>query len=165
MSATLRMSTPANDPLADRIVAEGSFVAQHRIARSVGQRTAFDPGIGRLNQVGILAQEVPGKKKEREEKADGIHGFNAGKAEGGNAALRERFSARRGAKSTAQGPPKGTDVRPSRCAKRPSGNQVPTMTAVSVLVPSDHGAVEYEPSLCVIAQGAKEVLLADETYP
>jgi len=39
------------------------------------------------------------------------------------------------------------------------------MTAVSVLVPSDHGAVEYEPSLCVIAQGAKEVLLADETYP
>jgi hypothetical protein len=30
--------------------------------------------------------------------------------------------------------------------------------------PSDLVAVVCEPSLCVVAQGAKEVLLADETY-
>ena len=43
-------------------------------------------------------------------------------------------------------------------------------TAVSALrlsrfsAPSDLVALVYEPSLCVVAQGAKEVLLADETY-
>src|SRR5262245_38190177 len=43
-------------------------------------------------------------------------------------------------------------------------------TAVSALrlsrfsAPSDLVAVVYEPSLCVVAQGTKEVLLADETY-
>jgi hypothetical protein len=30
--------------------------------------------------------------------------------------------------------------------------------------PSDLVALVYEPSLCIVAQGAKEVLLADETY-
>src|SRR3954453_1031821 len=30
--------------------------------------------------------------------------------------------------------------------------------------PSDLVALVYEPCLCVVAQGAKEVLLADETY-
>ena len=30
--------------------------------------------------------------------------------------------------------------------------------------PSDLVALVYEPSLCVVAQGAKEVILADETY-
>ena len=29
---------------------------------------------------------------------------------------------------------------------------------------SDLVALVYEPSLCIVAQGAKEVLLADETY-
>jgi len=43
-------------------------------------------------------------------------------------------------------------------------------TAVSALklfrssAPSDLAAVVYEPSLCIVAQGAKEVLLADEAY-
>jgi AraC-like DNA-binding protein len=31
--------------------------------------------------------------------------------------------------------------------------------------PSEHNVAVYEPSLCIVAQGAKEVLLGDEMYP
>jgi hypothetical protein len=41
---------------------------------------------------------------------------------------------------------------------------VPALRLSRFSAPSDHDAVVYEPSLCVVAQGAKEVLLADETY-
>ena len=41
---------------------------------------------------------------------------------------------------------------------------VPGLTLSRFSAPSDLVAVVYEPSLCVVAQGAKEVLLADETY-
>ncbi len=41
---------------------------------------------------------------------------------------------------------------------------VPALRLSRFSVPSDLVAVVYEPSLCVVAQGAKEVLLADETY-
>jgi AraC-type transcriptional regulator N-terminus len=46
----------------------------------------------------------------------------------------------------------------------------PHDTAVSELrlsrlsAPSDRLAIVYEPSLCIIAQGSKDVFLADETY-
>jgi AraC-like DNA-binding protein len=41
---------------------------------------------------------------------------------------------------------------------------VPALTLSRLSAPSAVVAVVYEPSLCVVAQGAKEVLLADETY-
>src|SRR5438105_3835940 len=41
---------------------------------------------------------------------------------------------------------------------------VPALRLSRFSAPSDLVALVYEPSLCVIAQGAKEVLLADETY-
>ena len=41
---------------------------------------------------------------------------------------------------------------------------VPTLRLSRFSAPSDLVALVYEPSLCVVAQGAKEVLLADETY-
>jgi AraC-like DNA-binding protein len=41
---------------------------------------------------------------------------------------------------------------------------VPALRLSRFSAPSDLVAVLYEPSLCVVAQGAKEVLLADETY-
>src|SRR5262249_54974576 len=62
---------------ADGIVAEGSFVAQHRIGRPAGQRTAFDPGIGRLNQtLPALAKKIRGQKEQREEKVHSLHRFH-----------------------------------------------------------------------------------------
>ncbi|HTU88725.1 MAG TPA: AraC family transcriptional regulator [Gemmataceae bacterium] len=41
---------------------------------------------------------------------------------------------------------------------------VPALRLSRFSAPSDLVAVVYEPSLCVVAQGAKEVLLEDETY-
>ncbi len=41
---------------------------------------------------------------------------------------------------------------------------VPALRLSQFSAPSDLVALVYEPSLCVVAQGAKEVLLADETY-
>jgi AraC-like DNA-binding protein len=41
---------------------------------------------------------------------------------------------------------------------------VPGLLLFRASVPSDQRADVYEPSLCVVAQGAKEVLLAGETY-
>jgi AraC-like DNA-binding protein len=41
---------------------------------------------------------------------------------------------------------------------------VPTLRLSRFSTPSDLAALVYEPSLCVVAQGAKQVLLADETY-
>jgi AraC-like DNA-binding protein len=41
---------------------------------------------------------------------------------------------------------------------------VPGLTLFRFSAPSDVAVVVYEPSLCVVAQGAKEVLLGDETY-
>ena len=41
---------------------------------------------------------------------------------------------------------------------------VPGLRLSRFSAPSDLVALVYEPSLCVVAQGAKEVLLADETY-
>jgi AraC-like DNA-binding protein len=41
---------------------------------------------------------------------------------------------------------------------------VPALRLSRVSAPSDLVALVYEPSLCVVAQGAKEVLLADEAY-
>jgi AraC-like DNA-binding protein len=41
---------------------------------------------------------------------------------------------------------------------------VPALRLSRFSAPSDLVALTYEPSLCVVAQGAKEVLLADETY-
>ncbi|OWK36495.1 AraC family transcriptional regulator [Fimbriiglobus ruber] len=44
------------------------------------------------------------------------------------------------------------------------GTAVPALRLYRSSAPSDHAAVVYEPSLCIVAQGAKEVLLADEVY-
>jgi AraC-like DNA-binding protein len=44
------------------------------------------------------------------------------------------------------------------------GTAVPALKLSRFSAPSDLVALVYEPSLCVVAQGAKEVLLADETY-
>lgn len=44
------------------------------------------------------------------------------------------------------------------------GTTVPALTLSRFSAPSDCVAVVYEPCLCVVVQGAKEVLLADETY-
>jgi len=41
---------------------------------------------------------------------------------------------------------------------------VPALRLSQLSAPSDLVALVYEPSLCLVAQGAKEVLLADETY-
>jgi hypothetical protein len=41
---------------------------------------------------------------------------------------------------------------------------VPGLTLYRASAPSDHDAAVYEPSLVIVAQGSKEVLLADETY-
>lgn len=41
---------------------------------------------------------------------------------------------------------------------------VPELLLFRASVPSDHNADVYVPSLCIVAQGAKEVLLAGETY-
>jgi len=41
---------------------------------------------------------------------------------------------------------------------------VPALRLSRFSAPSDLVALVYEPSMCVVAQGAKEVLLADETY-
>ncbi|HJZ91966.1 MAG TPA: AraC family transcriptional regulator [Gemmataceae bacterium] len=41
---------------------------------------------------------------------------------------------------------------------------VPGLRLSRFSAPSDLVALVYEPSLCVVAQGAKEVLIADETY-
>src|SRR5947209_16837322 len=41
---------------------------------------------------------------------------------------------------------------------------VPALKLSRFSAPSDLVALVYEPSLCVVAQGRKEVLLADETY-
>jgi AraC-type transcriptional regulator N-terminus len=40
---------------------------------------------------------------------------------------------------------------------------VPALRLSRFSAPSELVALVYEPSLCVVAQGAKEVLLADET--
>jgi hypothetical protein len=42
--------------------------------------------------------------------------------------------------------------------------EVPALWLSRFSAPSDLVSLVYEPSLCVVAQGAKEVLLADETY-
>src|SRR6266511_750252 len=41
---------------------------------------------------------------------------------------------------------------------------VPALKLSRFSAPSDLVALVYEPCLCIVAQGAKEVLLADETY-
>ena len=41
---------------------------------------------------------------------------------------------------------------------------VPELRLSRFSAPSDLVALVYEPSLCVVAQGAKEMLLVDETY-
>jgi AraC-like DNA-binding protein len=41
---------------------------------------------------------------------------------------------------------------------------VPALHLSRLSAPSDCVAIVYEPSLCIIAQGSKEVVLADETY-
>ena len=41
---------------------------------------------------------------------------------------------------------------------------VPALRLSRFSAPSDLAALVYEPCLCMVAQGAKEVLLADETY-
>jgi AraC-like DNA-binding protein len=41
---------------------------------------------------------------------------------------------------------------------------VPALKLSRVSAPSDLVSLVYEPSLCIVAQGAKEVLLAEETY-
>jgi AraC-like DNA-binding protein len=73
-------------------------------------------------------------------------------------------------------PEEGADVATNELAKLASAIERQTIadggydTAVPALrlsrfsAPSDLVALVYEPSLCVVAQGAKEVLLADETY-
>jgi AraC-like DNA-binding protein len=45
-----------------------------------------------------------------------------------------------------------------------SDTAVPALSLSRVSAPSDLVALVYEPSVCVVAQGAKEVLLADEPY-
>jgi len=44
------------------------------------------------------------------------------------------------------------------------GTSVPALRLSRFSAASDCAALVYEPSLCVVVQGAKEVLLADETY-
>jgi AraC-like DNA-binding protein len=44
------------------------------------------------------------------------------------------------------------------------GTAVPALWLSRFSAPSDLAALVYEPCLCMVAQGAKEVLLADETY-
>jgi len=44
------------------------------------------------------------------------------------------------------------------------GTAVPELTLYRSSAPSDLAAVVYEPSLCLVAQGAKELRLAGETY-
>ena len=41
---------------------------------------------------------------------------------------------------------------------------VPGLTLSQFSTPSDLVALVYEPSLCIVAQGVKEVLLVDEAY-
>lgn len=41
---------------------------------------------------------------------------------------------------------------------------VPELSLSRFSAPTDLVAVVYEPCLCIVAQGAKEVLLADKTY-
>jgi AraC-like DNA-binding protein len=45
-----------------------------------------------------------------------------------------------------------------------SGTAIPALSVARFSAPSDRIAVVYEPSLCLVAQGAKEVVLSGETY-
>ncbi len=49
-------------------------------------------------------------------------------------------------------------------ADGPYNTAVPALGLSRLSAPSDCTALVYEPSLCVAAQGAKEVCLADETF-
>lgn len=42
---------------------------------------------------------------------------------------------------------------------------IPSLSFYRASAPSEHNAGVYEPSLCIVAQGAKEVLFGDEVYP
>lgn len=42
--------------------------------------------------------------------------------------------------------------------------RIPALAFYRASAPSEHDASEYEPSLCIIVQGAKEILLGDEVY-
>jgi AraC-like DNA-binding protein len=55
-------------------------------------------------------------------------------------------------------------VRRQAAADGAYGTAVPALRLSRFSAPSDLHALVYEPLLCVVAQGAKEVLLADETY-
>jgi AraC-like DNA-binding protein len=46
----------------------------------------------------------------------------------------------------------------------PRGTVIPALGLSRYSAPTDCAAVVYEPALCIVAQGAKEVLLADEAY-
>jgi AraC-like DNA-binding protein len=74
-------------------------------------------------------------------------------------------------------PPEGeSDVAPDQQAKLValierltgtdgvSGTAMPALAVARFSAPSDRIAVVYEPSLCLVAQGAKEVVLSGETY-
>src|SRR5262245_29476639 len=47
---------------------------------------------------------------------------------------------------------------------RVSGTAIPALSVARFSAPSERIAVVYEPSLCLVAQGAKEVVLSGETY-
>ena len=49
-------------------------------------------------------------------------------------------------------------------ADGPLDTTVPALRLSRSSAPSDLACVVYEPSLCIVAQGAKEVLLAGERY-
>lgn len=42
--------------------------------------------------------------------------------------------------------------------------RIPALAFYRASMPSEHDASEYEPSVCIIVQGAKEILLGDEEY-
>src|SRR5262249_56037406 len=48
---------------------------------------------------------------------------------------------------------------------RVTGTAMPALSVARFSAPSDRIAVVYEPSLCLVAQGAKDVMLSAETYP
>lgn len=55
-------------------------------------------------------------------------------------------------------------IRQLASTDRISGTAIPALSVARFSAPSDRIAVVYEPSLCLVAQGAKEVILAGETY-
>ena len=57
-----------------------------------------------------------------------------------------------------------TEIERQTAEDRVYDTAVPALKLSRFSAPSELVALVYEPSLCVVAQGAKEVLLADEAY-